>query len=288
MGLSDFAGGIQSGVQSGASTAFNTISSVQNYINGVSNSYIINPAGMKGIAGFVFDYEGDDEIRLESEIPDHYSENKTAIQDHIANRPPRIVLRGFVSELYLPPTNQGVRGALNGLPTLTTLVQKMGTVGAYLGKYTPQQLQKLTSKVSGAVTQVMNYTNTASQYLNQAKNLAALFGGGTGAPTRQQQAYVALSQLWEQKQIFNVLTPWTLLPNMAIETLVFVQPKDSKTRSDITVTMKQMRFIDVDINGAAAANAKRMARAATQIQSKLSLGLTSGTPIPAGVAAIKF
>ena len=93
MGLTDYVAGSAVGqaVEGGAASVFNTISSVQNYINGVTGSYVISPYGMKGIAGFVFDYDGDDEQRFESDIPDHYSENNQAVQDHIANRPPKIV-----------------------------------------------------------------------------------------------------------------------------------------------------------------------------------------------------
>lgn len=270
MGLTDYAGGASSAASGAVSSVYNSISGVQNYINGVSGSYVLNPHGMKGIAGFVFDYEGDDELRFESDIPDHFAENNRAVQDHIANKPPRITLRGFVAELYLPGTNQGLFGSL------TTLQQKMGTVGAYLGKYTPQGLQKLQGAQSKAISQVQNYANTAAQYLNQAKNIAALFGGGTGAPTRQQQAFVALSSLWQQKQVFNVLTPWTLMPAMAIESLAFIQSKDTKSRSDIVVVMKQMRFVDVGT--AQNTTATHGGRAGFMYQAKTNLGLTSGTP----------
>lgn len=272
MGLTDYVAGSPLGqaAQQGSSAVSNTISSVQNYVNGVSNKFILNPHGMKGIAGFVFDYEGDDQISLEADITDHFSEDNGSIQDHIALKPYRVTLRGFVSELILPATSQGFFGAL------TTLQSKMGTVNAYLGKYTPQALQKLQGQASKAVSQVQNYANTAAQYLNQAKNVAGLFGGGTGAPTKQQQAFVALASLRDQRQIFNVLTPWSLMPGMAIETLVFLQAKDSKSRSDITVTMKQMRFVDVQ--SSQNTTATHLGRAGFAYQLRTQLGLTSGTP----------
>lgn len=276
MGLSDYIGGTQSAVQSASSDVFNSISSVQNYVNGVAGKYVLNPKGMKGIAGFVFDYEGDDELDLESDITDHFTEDQTSAQDHIALKPYRVTLRGFVSELVLPSTKQGLFGAL------TTLQQTIATIPAYLGKYTPQALQTLQKTASGALVSVQNYANTAAYYLNQAKNIAGLFGGGTGAPTRQQQAFVALASLRDQRQIFNVLTPWSLLKGMAIERLVLIQPKDSNTRSDITVTMKQMRFVDI----ASAPNvvANQAGRAGIQAQPQTLQGSTAGTPY-SGTAA---
>jgi len=280
MSLTDYAGGSQvaSAVQVGSSAVYSSISSVQNYVNGVNSQYVLNPHGMKGIAGFVFDYEGDDQVVLESDITDHFAENNYAVQDQIALKPYKITLRGFVSELILPATSQGLFGAL------TTLQTSIATVPAYLGKYTPQALQKLQGTASKAISQVQNYANTAAQYLNQAKNIAAFFGGGTGAPTKQQQAFVALSQLRDRRQIFNVLTPWKLFEGMAIETLVFVQPKDSKTMSDISVTMKQMRFVDV----ASSQNitATHAGRAGFQYQPQNSNGATPGTPVPTNLLSL--
>lgn len=273
MGLTDYAGGSQAAaaVQAGSSAVFNTISGVQSYVNGISSKFVINPHGMKGIAGFVFDYEGDDQIMLESDITDHFAEDNSSVQDHIALKPYRVTLRGFVSELQLAAVGTGLFGAL------TSLQSAIGTVPAYLGKYTPQALQKLQGSFSKSVTQVQNYANTAAQYLNQAKNIAALFGGGTGAPTRQQQAFVALSQLRDQRVIFNVLTPWTLLSGMAIESLVFIQPNESKTRTDISVTMKQMRFVDVQ--SAQNTTATHAGRAGFQAQGQTNNGATPGTPL---------
>lgn len=277
MGLTDYVAGTQVGSAAieGTSFVYNSISSVQNFVNGVngvsSNYVLLPPKGFKGgIAGFIFDYEGDDQITLESDITDHFAEDNSSIQDHIALKPYRVILRGFVSELVLPSKSQGFFGAL------TTLQQNVASAPAYLGKYTPQGLQKLQGKASKAISQVQNYANTASQYLNQAKNLAALFGGASGAATRQQQAFSVLASLRDQRQICNILTPWCFLPGMAIESLVLIQPKESKTRSDISVTMKQMRFVDVQ--GSQNTSATHSGRAGSMYQSKTNLGLTSGTP----------
>lgn len=277
MGLFDYAAGTQVGgaIATGSSKVFNSVSSVQNFVNGVNgvstNYVLLPPKGFKGgIEGFLFDYEGDDSMTLESDITDHFAEDNSSVQDHIALKPYRIVLRGFISELTLPGTGQGFFGAL------TTLQSNIGSVSAYLGKYTPQSLQKLQGQASKAVSQVQSYASTASQYLNQAKNLASLFGLSSGAQTKQQKAFGFLASLRDQRQICNVLTPWCFLPGMAIETVVFSQPKDSKTRSDISVTMKQMRFVDVQ--SSQNTTATHGGRLGSQYQTKTNLGLTSGTP----------
>lgn len=292
--LTNYFGGSQApSLPSSFSDVPNSITSVQNYVNGVGSKYILNPHGMKGIAGFVFDYEGDDQISLESDITDHFAENNSSVQDHIALKPYRIVLRGFVSELFLPGTNTGLFGAL------TTLQSKMGTVNAYLGRYTPQALQTLQGSLSKAASTVQNYANTAAQYLNQAKNLASFFPVGgkvtinengvvttTGILTRQQSAFVALASLRDTRQIFNVLTPWTLIEGMAIESLVFIQSKESKSKSDIAVTMKQMRFVDIQSSPNVMANT--LGRANFQNQGPINLGSTAGTPVTFPAVTFNF
>lgn len=281
MGLTDYFAGSQTPTApTGFSDVPQSITSIQNWINGVNGVSAVNagyvlipPKGYKGgIAGFVFDYEGEEQITLESEITDHFAEDNSSVQDHIALRPYRVVLRGFISELVQPSIKQGFFGALSSLQA------NIGTVQAYLGKYTPQSLQKLQGIASNSISQVQNYATQAAGYLNQAKNLAALFGAGSAAPTRQQAAFVALATLRDQRAIFTVLTPWVFLKGMAIESLVFVQSKDSKTRTDITVTMKQMRFVDVQSAQNVTANAA--GRAGTMYQTQTSNGSTPGTSVP--------
>ena len=275
MGLTDYVEGqVSSTVQEGQTYVSNTIQSVQNWVNGVSSNYVlIPPKGNKGgIAGFVFDYEGDDNLMLESDITDHYAENNSSIQDHIALKPYRVTLRGFISELTMPATGQGFFG------TLTALQTNIQTVQAYLGKYTPQALQNLQGSASKAISQVQNYATQAAGYLNQAKNIATFLGVPGAAPTKQQQAFITLATLRDQRSIFTVLTPWVFLEGMAIESIVFLQPKESKTKSDITVTLKQMRFVDIQSYQNVSGNAA--GRASTMYQLATNNGSTPGTSVP--------
>jgi hypothetical protein len=284
MSLNDYSDGTQNpGTPSeGQTISFASPFQVQNYQNGISgeptNQYVlIPPKGAQGIAGFIFDYEGDDQFSASSDITDHFAEDNSSIQDQIALKPYMITLKGFVSELTLPAINSGL-----GSP-LTTLQSTIQSVPAYLGKYTPQALQKLTQSASAAVSQVQNYVNTATQYLNQAQNIAALFGFNSAAPTKQQIAFITLIQLRDKKQVFNVMTPWAYFKSMAIENVTFIQPKESKTKSDIAVTMKQMRFVDIQSQQNVAATCG--GRAASQYQDQSGNGLTSGTPITAPITS---
>jgi len=279
MSLTDYSDGTQtpSTPPEGQSITFATPSQVQNYLTGVNGQpnppyVLIAPKGAQGIAGFVFDYEGDDEMTTSSDITDHFAENNSSIQDQIALKPYMLTLRGFVSELVMPASGGGIGGAL------TTLQSSIATVPAYLGKYTPQALQKLQGTASKAISQVQNYVNTATQYLQQAQNIAAFLGINSASPTKQQTAFITLINMRDQKQIVSVLTPWAYFNSMAIESLTFIQPKESKSRSDISVTLKQMRF--VDIQSSQNTTATHAGPAGANYQTQTSNGLTAGTPTP--------
>ena len=93
------------------SETFSAIPNGQAYVDGLVNKYVLRTKNSQGIGGFVFDYLGDVNVSLQADITDHFAEDNTAIQDHVAMRPIKVVMRGFVSELVMKAP-QGVVGAL--------------------------------------------------------------------------------------------------------------------------------------------------------------------------------
>lgn len=88
-----------------------------------------------GIAGFLFDIVGDEMVMLTSEITDHYVEDNTAIQDHVALAPEQITVKGIVAELVigseLPPRTQPPS---NPLPVCTPMMP-VQTPGSLLAQF---------------------------------------------------------------------------------------------------------------------------------------------------------
>ena len=80
------------------------IADFANYSLSAVNAFMVKPeipqfAQQGEVSGFLFDVKGRDELTLASNITDHYVENNSAIQDHIALKPITIRLNGFVGEL---------------------------------------------------------------------------------------------------------------------------------------------------------------------------------------------
>ncbi len=252
------------------SGVFTAIPSGQSYIDGLVNKYILRTKSSQGIGGFVFDYLSDVNVTMDADITDHYAENNTAIQDHVAIRPIEVVMHGFVSELVLPKP-QGVVGALAAAQSALTQVE------AYLGKYTPGVTQTL----SAAITKVQSTVNTINQTLAKAQNIISLFPGAPPAATKQSKAYSQLFTAMNQKLPMTVETPYRVLLNMIIKRIAFAQPEETKSWSDITVTLKQINFVETET---VADNGAFAGRLAQQAQAQTNKGVVPGASVPTSAA----
>ena len=205
------------------------------YLDSLSNQYIVKPVHAQGIYGFVFDYEGSTRIALESDITEHYTEDNNNISDHIALKPIKLTLHGFVAELMLKKP-AGVLGALAAISS------RLGTVPAYLGNQTPGFVQKL----QNAATAATNAANAIDTAVTRAENVVGMLSGAEPGPTKQQRAYEQLAALWKSKQICTVETPHKYFSSMAIQSVMFEQDEDTKYITDIVVTLKEIRFATIE------------------------------------------
>lgn len=237
----------------GLATAFdlrannNPITTPASYSFALGNYTFIAPQGVAQIDTFAFDYQLSNQVVLENEVTDHWLENNTGVQDHIAVKPNIIVLRGYVAELVLKiSTVAAILGVVQN-----TLTQ----AGAYLGSYTPGAAQAL----QAAITQAQNVETQISQALSRAATLASLIPGAPPTLTRQQSAMAQLSAYRDARVFFTVVTPFQVYSNMTILSVDATQPEKSKDYSDITVRMKQLKFVNPKNKSGIAANSAKIA-----------------------------
>ena len=193
--------------------------------------------GTLGINGFVFDIAEECEISLESEITDHYVEDGTAVQDHIALRPEKVTLRGYVGEVVY---NTG------GEPGF---IQKASEKLTIVTSYLPV-ISNYASKV---------YNNIASINLESETGDVATFeklfeaGGDVFKAYRdinlpkdkQSEAFIYFEALRNSRKLLTVQTPYRYYTDMAIETVKMVQNAQTRDGSDVEVTLKKIRFARV-------------------------------------------
>lgn len=251
----------------------NMVTSARKVADGIA-SLILRPANAKGLTGFIFDYEGDTVVTHVSDITDHYTEQNTFVNDHAAQKPARITLRGYVGELVANP-DTGVLGVIN------TLQSKLTTLPAILGKYTPSVVQK----IQGLATDATNVVNKVDNVISRAQNAVGLIIGQGSVPavTKQQTAYQQLYLLWQANAVFTLDTPFNYFKSVIIESMTFVQDENTKEWCDITVIVKEVRFIGTDNSGGLSPQlaAQTLAdRAAQQGQSQSNQGSASGVSVP--------
>jgi hypothetical protein len=285
MALTDILpGGAGSVINQAASSKWNPVNMALNgraALDEMANNYLVKPASAQGISGFLFDYDGETQIVVDDDITDHYTESNRFFQDHDAHKPIEITMRGFVAELA-QKAPQGITGALS------ILQNKLTTLPSLLGKYTPGAL----SKVQGVVNSATNTVNKLDNLISRAKNIVGLIAGGSAAPTKQAQAFGKLMALRDTSQVFNLVTPFGLMAardpitgkagprTFVIKHLVFIQTDETKDWADIAVTLKEVRFAEVNSSAKgqspAAALQNNAGRAAFQRMSQTIKGKTQG------------
>src|SRR5690606_31140592 len=89
---------------------------------------------------FMFDYEESNELLLESETTDHYTESGSVLNDNITNKPEIISLTGYIGEL-----STRLKGGLDAdsVNRLRLQANKLSVLGAYSPQLTVTALENL-------------------------------------------------------------------------------------------------------------------------------------------------
>lgn len=192
--------------------------------------------GTLGINGFVFDIAEECEVSLESEITDHYVEDGTAVQDHIALAPERVTLRGYVGEIvYNTGDDKGfVREAAE---KLTTVASYLPVVSNYANKIY-DDIAKINLDGDSVVTSIEKLFNVGGDVYKAYRDINI-------PQDKQGEAFIYFEALRNSRKLLTVQTPYRYYTDMAIETVKIIQDAQSRDGSDIEVTLKKIRFAQV-------------------------------------------
>lgn len=209
------------------------------------NQYLVTPLNAFGLGGFVFDVEGETSANLSTEITDHYLEDNTTVQDHIAVRPKKITLKGYVGELVF--TQEGGANVF-----VRKAVQKLTVLAAGLPTLSKAATQAKDAFDSGRLLQSLQ-GNVTLETFNKTTDYWAFVKNRAATSNKQQQAYQYFKALMEQKILSSVQTPFEFMTNMAIESIAAIQGEGTRYVSDFTIVMKQIRTVSL-LNGDLSAN----------------------------------
>ena len=201
------------------------------------NKYIVRPINAFGVGGFVFDIEGETAVTLQSEITDHYLEDNSAVQDHIAIRPKRVTLKSYVGELAHRRDEEG-QGAIQ------KLAQKLTVIDSYLPALASSAQEAIDFIKAGKFSD-LSLGDITLETVNKATDYWAFVQNIGNVSSKQQQAYLYFKALQEGKFLLSVQTPFEFMNNMAIESVMAVQSENSEFISDFSIVLKHIRTTEV-------------------------------------------
>ena len=216
--------------------------------------------------GFLFHYEAENNVILESDITVHFSESNNPLQDHIALKPETIKTSGFIGEVndIIPPIAQAAESAATKL--------------ALLAAYSPA-----ISATANLVYQ--NALETANVAAAVGQVAVSAFTSITQGQTKQAIAFNQFYGWWQQRQLFKVQTPWAIFNNVAIKMLSAIQGEDTDKITNFEVTFMPMRFATSGGTNTSIMQGRLSAQASTPVNLGTSTPLPSTGLVPAFTSA---
>lgn len=201
------------------------------------NKYVVSPASVFGLAGFVFDIVGDVSTTMTADITDHYVEDNSTIQDHVAIKPFTVTLKGYVGELVYTEESKAE-------DILSGAVQKLTVLNAYLPK-----LAKGAQTIKNAYDNAGSFSFDAitDDTLNTFRDIYALVKNLNPANGKEKQAYMYFKSLMESKTIMSYQTPFEFMTDLVIENVTATENETNKYITDFSITLKQVRFAQTKV-----------------------------------------
>ena len=224
--------------------AKNTIDTVLNnaeLLNNLTNKFVVSPILNLGIAGFVFDIPKETRIDLKSESTDHFAEDNSSIQDHIAIRPNIITTGGFIGELKYEQDDPK--------SPITELAEKLVTINSYIPVLT-NAAQSLRTGIQTAQAEKLSL-ETLGAATNSAVDIFSAYQTLNPPDTEQAKAFNFFRAIRDARQLVAIDTPWGFFNNLVVDTITAIQPQESKSITDFNITLKEFRtvqtqFVDFD------------------------------------------
>lgn len=207
---------------------------------------VVNVLSNTGIAGFRFNIDVTQQIKMESDVTDHYIADNSVVQDNIILKPVIITLNGLHGE-YFYSVNKFQDTLAKVVPTFKLIEQ-------FLPELTPAAMQtklawqKNQSDLKALATNYATYDksipfnkiiSTTFDNLNGV-DLFLLFQNLYKLKSAQTRAFYYLSLLWQTRSCFTIATSWRTYQNMVITSLVPVRDSNADI-TDFTITFKQIR-----------------------------------------------
>lgn len=205
------------------------------------NEAIVNVLSNTGIAGFKFNVPAREQVEMQSEVTDHYTDINRPIQDHIALRPITITLNGLHGEYFY---------SVNKIEdTLAKVIPTLSLVKQFLPKLSVVTMNiKAAKKALPFYQRVANAQNKEYTFKDKVETLWDELNGFDLFQTMQDiyklkssqtRAFLFFEALWKSKARFTVETSWKRYDNMVITSVKPLRDENADI-TDFTITFKQI------------------------------------------------
>lgn len=215
---------------SGASNSISLGGSALSLV-GMSTALVKPKNPPPGTAGFVFDIKMTENVTMNAQVTDHFTEINSAIQDHVAIDPIKITLVGKVGEL------------------VHTKEAELAFASAALDRLAP-----ITHMKPSQSAQAQKYISAADQAISATKSAMKAFSNLAGvfatepAKNKQQKAFKTFENYFLGRTILTIETPWATYGSMLLENWSADQDEESIYETTYTLTFKQLRFVGTTVN----------------------------------------
>ena len=177
-----------------------------------------------------FDIIQEHSINLQSQITDNWLENNSPVNDHIANSPLIISLKGISGELIYE-TSSWVKNITNKISNTLgdSTMDKLSVIPALL-----PPVDNVTQLAKNAI----NYVEASYK---KYEKIVKKFRNNIEKQSRIQSIFLDLQMLRDNKTALSVETPYATFENMFIQSLVMRQG-NTDYMTDIEVTLKQLNY----------------------------------------------
>lgn len=208
---------------------------------------VVNVLSSTGIAGFKFHLPETEQVNMESNITDYYTDSNSVMQDHIARAPVTIMVNGMQGE-YFYSVNE-IEDLLANVTPVLSLVKQFAPKLSSATMQIKQNWAKYQESQQGLAAYYATFDKgiPLNQSLNNLWNdlngvdLFQLFQNLYKLKSAQTRAFLFFEALWKSQAVFSVETTWKRYDNMLIQKVTPIRDSNADI-TEFSVIFKQMNF----------------------------------------------
>lgn len=217
-----------------------------------------------------------EKLELESDITDHYVEDNSTVQDHMAIKPMRYTVRGFIAEKVFTPLEpyeyQAPYRNTNKFVTATNLLSTLSpTLSSYMqtAMAAYNYVQDSYNRYAGTISNIKDFfsKNKTGRTINATSTRDVI------KDSKQESALQSILALMESRTLVDIKSPYGDFNNFLIES-AYIEQTDTIWKSELVVNLKEYRSVETlitDIDSKAYKD-----RYQQQMESEQNLGNVQG------------